>query len=85
MNVTGGAVVCVFEPPIPVTVTVYVPVGVETPAVSVRVDVPAPGAAIVLGLNVAVAPLGSPLADSEIALLKPPTTAVVTVTVPEEP
>ncbi len=59
--------------------------GVEAPAVSVSVELPDPGAAIVLGLKLAVAPLGSPDAVSEIALLNPPLTAVVTVLVPELP
>jgi hypothetical protein len=41
------------------------------------VEVPLPGEEIVAGLNEAVAPAGSPEADSEIPLEKPPETAVV--------
>jgi hypothetical protein len=62
-----------------------VPVAVEAPAVRVSVEEPEPGAAIEVGLKAAVAPVGSPDAESEIALLKPPDTAVVTVVVPKEP
>ena len=58
---------------------------VEAPAVSVSVEVPAPGAAIEVGLKVAVAPVGSPEADSAIALLNPPDTVVVMVVVPDKP
>ena len=36
-------------------------------------------------MKVAVAPVGSPDADSEMALLKPPNTVVVMVVVPEAP
>jgi hypothetical protein len=60
-------------------------VGVEDPAVRVSVELPDPGAAIEAGLKVAVAPLGSPEADSVIAALNPPETVVVMVLVPEPP
>ena len=55
------------------------------PAVSVRVEDPEPGAAIDVGLNAAVAPVGSPDAVSAIAELKPPETVVVMVLVPLAP
>jgi hypothetical protein len=45
-------------------------------------DVPDPGAAIVTGLKVTVTPLGWPEAESAIAELNEPVTAVVTVDVP---
>ncbi len=51
----------------------------------VMVDVPEPGAAMDVGLKVTVTPEGSPLAESAIAELKPPETAVVTVHVPVLP
>ena len=43
---------------------------------------PPPGAAIVLGLKLTVVPLGAPVADRLMALLKPPLTVVVIVEVP---
>lgn len=52
---------------------------------SVRVDDPEPGAAMLDGLKLAVTPDGSPLADSETALLKPPEMVLVIVEVPELP
>ena len=48
----------------------------------VAVEEPEPGAAIGLGLKPTVTPVGWPEADSEMELLKPPETAVVTVEVP---
>jgi hypothetical protein len=48
----------------------------------VMVEVPAPGAGIVPGLKLTVVPVGAPVADRLIALLKPPLTAVVMVDVP---
>src|SRR5271165_340927 len=44
----------------------------------VRIDVPAPGAGIVLGLKLAVAPAGAPVADRLMALLNPPMSTVNT-------
>ncbi len=85
LTVNEIVAVCVVVPPVPVTVTAYVPAAVAAPAVSVSVELPDPGAAIVLGLKLAVAPPGSPDTVSEIALLNPPDTAVVTVLVPELP
>ena len=55
------------------------------PTAIVIVELPPPGAAIVLGLKLTVVPLGAPVADRLIALLKPPLTAVVIVEVPELP
>ena len=51
----------------------------------VMVDVPEPGAAMEVGLKVTVTPEGCPLAESAMAELKPPETAVVTVHVPVLP
>jgi hypothetical protein len=49
------------------------------------VELPPPGAAIVVGLKLTVVPLGTPVADRLMALLKPPLTVVVMVEVPELP
>ena len=51
----------------------------------VAVELPEPGAAIEVGLNVAVAPVGRPVALRATAALKPPETVVVTVDDPEAP
>ena len=48
----------------------------------VIVEVPEPGAAMEVGLNPTVTPVGCPVADSAIAELKPPETVVVIVEVP---
>jgi hypothetical protein len=78
-------VVWVVLPPTPVMVTVEVPrVAVEL-AVKVSVELPAPGAPIEDGLKEAVTPAGRPEAESEMALLKPPETAVVIVELPVPP
>src|ERR1035437_6206539 len=61
------------------------PAAVDGPTLSVMVEVPEPGAAIDTGLNVAVVPLGSPVALRPIAELKPPETVVVIVLVPLAP
>jgi len=55
----------------------------ELLALMVMVEVPAP--VIDVGLNVMVTPLPWPDAESAIAELKPPDTALVMVTVPELP
>ena len=57
------------------------PAAVDGPTLSVMVEVPEPGAAIDTGLNVAVVPLGSPVALRAIAELKPPEPTVVIVVV----
>src|SRR5260370_16879320 len=51
----------------------------------VIVELPEPGAAIEVGLKATVVPEGWPEADSATALLKPPETVVVMVTLPEPP
>src|SRR5437764_13826064 len=86
-RVTARATVAVWVvlPPVPVMVTVAVPrVAVEL-TVKVSVELPEPGAAIEAGLKEAVTPAGRPEADSEMAELKPPETAVVIVEVPVPP
>jgi hypothetical protein len=52
------------------------------PTAIVIVELPAPGAAIVLGLEVTVVPLGTPVADRLMELLKPPLIAAVIMEVP---
>lgn len=49
------------------------------------VDEPDPGARMELGLKLTVTLLGSPVADKEMAELKPPEIAVVIVELPELP
>src|SRR5258706_12578296 len=51
----------------------------------VAVELRERGAAMGLGLNVAVAPVGRPLAVSATAALNPPEIAVVTVDAPDAP
>jgi hypothetical protein len=74
----------VVEPEVPVIVTVAAPVAAVLDAVSVRVEVAVPFAGGVTGLveNVAVTPLGRPLALSVVAELKPPVLVMVIVLVP---
>lgn len=74
--------VFVNPPPVPVMVTGVVPVVALALAENVTVEEPLPGAATEVGLKLAVTPLGNPLAESDIAELNPPETAVLTV--PEE-
>lgn len=64
---------------------VEVPAAAVLATVKVRVELPEPGAAIDAGLNAAVTPEGSPLAESDIAELKPPETVVEIVLVPLPP
>ena len=61
------------------------PLATEEPTEIVIVEVPAPGAAIDVGLKVAVAPVGNPVAESATAELKLPLRVVVIVAVPELP
>ena len=61
------------------------PTAVLLPTAIVMVDEPEPGAAIGLGLKLTVVPVGAPLADRLMALLKPPLTVVVMVEVPWAP
>ena len=63
----------------------YVPAAVLLPTAIVIVDEPEPGAAIGLGLKLTVVPVGAPLADRLMALLKPPLTVVLMVEVPWAP
>jgi hypothetical protein len=61
---------CCTPPPEPLTVMGYVPAGVFVPTLIVIVEVPDPGAGIVLGLKVTVVPLGAPVAERLMVLLK---------------
>ena len=81
--VTVTVVVCAVPPLVPVTVMVRVPVRAVLPMVIVIVDDPAP--VMDVGLNVTWFERPTPDADSEIAELKPPVTAVLMVTLPELP
>ena len=72
-------------PPLALIVIVDVPAAAVLLAVNVRVELPEPGAAIDVGLNAAVTPEGSPLAESDTAELKPPETVVEIVLVPVPP
>ena len=85
VTVSETVVVWVIPPPVAVTVMVEVPVVAVEATVKVSVEEPEPGAAIDAGLNAAVTPLGRPEAESEIAELNPPETAVVRVEVPVLP
>jgi hypothetical protein len=69
-------------PPLALMVIVDVPAAAVLAAVNVSVELPEPGAAIDVGLNAAVTPEGSPLAESDTAELKPPETVVEIVLVP---
>jgi len=62
-------------------VTVDVPIVAVLLAVKVKVELPEPGAAMDVGLNAAVTPAGSPLAESDTAELNPPEIVVETVVV----
>jgi hypothetical protein len=66
------------EPETPVIVTVFVPVVAVLLAVNVRVLVPVAG----FGLNEAVTPLASPLADKVTLPVKPFEGVIVIVAVP---
>ena len=55
---------------------------VLVPTVIVMVELPAPGAAMEAGRKLTVVPVGMPLADSAMALLKLPLMAVVMVELP---
>jgi len=65
-------------PLVPVTVMVRVPVVARRFTVMVSMDDPAP--VIDVGLKLVLTLLPCPEADNEIAELKPPVTAVLTVT-----
>lgn len=74
-------VVWLVDPLVPLMVMVRVPVLARVRALMVTVEVPAP--VMDVGLNEMAVPLPCPDADRAMAELKPPDTAVVTVTVPE--
>jgi hypothetical protein len=83
VTVSETLVVCVAEVPVPVTVTGYVPVAVLEPTVMVSVEVPPE--ATLAGLNDAVAPEGSPLAERPTVCAEPLVVVVEMVLVPEPP
>jgi hypothetical protein len=78
-------VLCDVLPPVPVTVMVDVPAVAVAPTVIVMVEEPEPGAAIDVGLKATVTFAGTPEADRATALLNPPETPVVIVTLPAPP
>jgi hypothetical protein len=80
-TVSVTVVVCVRLPDVPVIVTVAVPVVAVLLAVSVSVLVEAAG----LGLNAAVTPLGTPVADRFTLPAKPFEGVMVIVLVPALP
>lgn len=82
VTVRETVVVCVMPPPTPVTVMVYVPGATLPPTAIVINEVPVPGAGIGLVPNVTVTPLGCPVADNVMALLKPFKAVVLMVDVP---
>lgn len=69
-------------PPLALIVIVDVPAVAVLLALNVNVELPEPGAAMDVGLNAAVTPEGSPLAESDTAELKPPETLVEIVLEP---
>ena len=81
--VSVTVVECDVAPLVPVTVMVRVPVVARRFTVIRRVDDPAP--VIDVGVKLVVTRLPCPEADSAMAELKPPVTAVLTVTLPELP
>ena len=68
---------CVSEPLVPVIVSVNVPVGVLATVAILSVELLP--ALTEVGLNVPVAPVGSPVTVSAIEPLNPPTALVLTV------
>lgn len=85
ITVSAMLVVFVNPPPDPVAVSVYDPPIVPAAAVSVKVLLPLPGDAMDVGENFAVTPFGSPLIESAIADLNPPSAVVLTPTLVELP
>ena len=71
------AAVCDTPPLVPLIVSEELPTGVVLTVVTVSVD--DPDVVIELGLNVAVAPEGSPLAVRATVPVKPPDGATLTV------
>jgi len=78
VTVSVTVVECVAAVPVPVTVTVYVPPGVVV--LVAMLNVALPPLEIDAGVNVAVAPAGSPLADNVTACEAPLVIAVEMVT-----
>ena len=85
VTVSETVVVWVMPPPVAVTVIVEVPAAAVEPTVKVSAEEPEPGAAMDVGLKAAVTPVGKPEAESAIAALNPPETAVVMVALPVLP
>jgi hypothetical protein len=83
VTVRETVVVSTVLPEVPVTLMLYVPAAVDAATVIVMVEEPAP--VIEVGLKVTVTPVGWPLADNEMAELKPPVTVLVMVEVPAWP
>src|SRR5947207_2898853 len=83
VTVRDTEVAWVAEGPVPVMVMGKVPGAVALP--TVRVKVALPPAVTDDGVNVAVVPLGTPLADRLTDWATPLVTAVVRVTVPVAP
>lgn len=87
LTVSVMVVLWVVEPDVPVMVTVAVPVVAVEEAVRVKVEVALlfAGGVTEVGENAAVTPLGSPVALSVVAELKPFWLVMVMVLVPLEP
>lgn len=75
---------CDTPPPEPLTVSVEFPKGVVGPTLIESVELPEPGAAMVVGLNVTLAPVSGVLAESAMSELSPPaaTVEIVVLAVP---
>jgi hypothetical protein len=71
-------VVCDCPPPVPLMVMEYVPLVALLATDRLKFAEPEPGAAIDEGVKLDVTPDGTPVAENEMAELKPPETAVVT-------
>ena len=83
LTVSARATLSVTLPEVPVTVMRYVPAATEALAAKVIVEVPAP--VIEVGLKVTVTPAGWPVADNEMAELKPLSTVLAIVDLPVPP
>jgi hypothetical protein len=79
ITVRLSACVLVSPPPVPLNVRVEMPLPALEDALIVKVLVPLPGEAMLAGVKLAVTPFGSPLIESEIADLNPPSAAADTV------
>ena len=85
VTVRAIVAVCVTPPPLAVTVRLLVPAVAVLLAAKARADFPPLGVVMLVGLNVAVTPEGSPDTERESAELKPPLTVVAMVLLPEPP